>query len=193
MRVSKIRLAVIAAVLSLGGCAYGFDGYGGYGGVNVGYGYNDYGYGYNDYGYGYGYNPYSYGYGYGSPYGYSPYGWYDGFYYPGSGIYVYDSYRRRHTWNDTQRRYWQDRTSHWRDHSRTTGATSTAVQTYTPRENWSGFNRNRTRSSDTSRSSDDNGRSRSWGRSSSSSSTSSDTTTRSDRSWHGRHGSNNDQ
>ena len=47
MRVSHIRLAVLAAVsgLALGGCAYGYDGYGGYGGLNVGYGYSNYGYG----------------------------------------------------------------------------------------------------------------------------------------------------
>ena len=57
MRVSNIRLAVLAAVsgLSLGGCAYGFDPYGSYGGLNVGYGYSNYGYG------GYGYDPYVYG------------------------------------------------------------------------------------------------------------------------------------
>ena len=53
MRVSHIKLAVLAAVsgLALGGCAYGYDGYGGYGGLNVGYGYSNYGYG------GYGYDP----------------------------------------------------------------------------------------------------------------------------------------
>ena len=33
-----------------------------------------------------------YGYGYGSPY----YGWYDNYYYPGTGYYVYDTYRRPH-------------------------------------------------------------------------------------------------
>jgi len=184
MRVSNIRLAVLAAVsgLALSGCAYGFDdGYGGYGGLNVGYGYNSgygYGYGYDPYGYGYYGSPYGYGYG---DYGYSPFGWYNGFYYPGSGIYVYDSYRRRHAWNDTQRRYWQDRTSHWRDRTRTNGA-STSVQTYTPRENWSGFNRQRTRGSDSVRSSDGS-RARWYGRSSSSNS---DTTTTSDSRHHGR-------
>jgi hypothetical protein len=105
---------------------------------------------------------------------------------------VYDSYRRRHAWNDTQRRYWQDRTSHWRDRRGSTNATTTVV---TPRENWSGFDRSRTRtrSSDTTRSSDNGRWSGRWdGRSSSQSSSSSDTTTRSDRGWHGRHGSKND-
>ena len=71
-------------------------------------------------GYGGGYG--DYGYGYGSPYyGYGGslrrlrrlrpaitarprrYGWYDNYYYPGTGIYVYDSYRRPHVWNDRQR------------------------------------------------------------------------------------------
>jgi hypothetical protein len=190
MRVSKIRLGILAAAsgLVLGGCAYGYDGYGGFGGVSVGYnsGYGYGSYGYDPYGYaGYGYDPYGYGYGYGSPYG-----WYDGFYYPGSGIYVYDSYRRRHAWNDTQRHYWQDRTSHWRDRRGNTNATTTVV---TPRENWSGFDRSRTRSSDTTRSSDNGRWSGRWdGRSSSQSSSSSDTTTRSDRGWHSRHGSKND-
>lgn len=197
MRVSHIRLAVLAAVsgLALGGCAYGYDGYGGYGGLNVGYGYSNYGYG------GYGYDPYGYGYGYGygSPYGYgdygySPFGWYDGFYYPGTGIYVYDSYRRRHTWNDSQQRYWRDRVNRWNDRTRTTRSTTT-VRTVSPRENWTGFNRVRTRSSETARSSnDDSTRSRHWGRSSSSSSSRSDDT-RSTRSsdWRERvHRSKND-
>lgn len=189
MRVSYIKLAVLAAVsgLALSGCAYGYDGNGGFGGLNVGYGYNS-GYGYG----GYGYDPYGYGYGYGSPYGYgdygySPYGWYDGYYYPGSGVYVYDSYRRRTAWNDTQRRYWQDRTNHWRDRRGNANVTTTVV---TPRENWSGFNRDRTRS-DTNRSSD-NGRGRWSGRSSSqSSSSNNETTTSSDNRWHGR-GRHND-
>ena len=84
------------------------DGYG-YSGVNVGYGTG----GYYDDGYGYGYaDPYGGGYGYGGyggGYGYAPsyFGWYNDFYYPGSGIYVYDQNRRRYRWNDTQRRYWE--------------------------------------------------------------------------------------
>ena len=56
------------------------------------------------------------GYGYG---GYDPFGWYGDYYYPGSGIYVYDRYRNRHRWNDDQRRYWQDRRSRWQNHSGT--------------------------------------------------------------------------
>ena len=74
----------LAGALALGGCAYD-DGYG-YGGVSVGSGY---------YGGGGYYDPY-YGPGYYQPGLYS--GWYDGFYYPGSGYYVYDRGGRRSRW-----------------------------------------------------------------------------------------------
>jgi hypothetical protein len=120
MRIPYISL-LAAGSLALGGCAYGDLGLGvGYGG------------GYGDYGYGYG-SPY-YGYGYGSPYygaGYGSYGWYDNYYYPGTGYYVYDSYRRPHVWNDRQRTYW---ISH--GHAIRTSGNVTTVRT-TP--NWSGF------------------------------------------------------
>lgn len=75
-------VALLAATLALGACST-YDGYG-YSGVSVGYG--------------------SYG-GYASPY----YGWYDGFYYPGTGYYVYDRYGSRHRWGDRHRRYWESR------------------------------------------------------------------------------------
>jgi hypothetical protein len=115
MRIPMISLIAVAAT-ALGGCAYGYGdyGYGGYGG--------------------YGYSPY----GYGSPYygAGSYYGWYDDFYYPGVGVYVYDVHRRRHTWNDRQRSYWSGR----RDTvMRSSGARTSPVV----RENWSGFNRQR--------------------------------------------------
>lgn len=96
---------ILAAGVGLGGCAtYSPYGYGS--GVSVGVGN---GYGYND-PYYRGYSPYGsrygsrYGSGYG--YGYSPYGWYDGYYYPGSGHYVYDRYRNPYYWSDGHRRYW---------------------------------------------------------------------------------------
>jgi hypothetical protein len=123
MRIPLITL-LAAGALSLGGCAY--DEFG------LGYGYGSpYGYGYGSpYGYGssYGYGGY-YGtaYGYGSPY----FGWYDNYYYPGTGYYVYDSYRRPHRWSDQQRTYWTSR----RQAVTRSGNTTT-------RENWSGF-RNR--------------------------------------------------
>lgn len=81
------------ATLGLGGCTM----LGGYGGLDVGY--ND---GYYDSGYG---DPY-----YGdSYYGNSYYGWYDGYYYPGTGYYLYDRAGSRHRWNDRHRRYWEAR------------------------------------------------------------------------------------
>lgn len=83
---SSIRrtLVIAAASLGLAGCVTDDYGYGG------GYGYYDSGY------------PMSYG---GSPY----YGWYDGYYYPGTGYYVYDRSGGRRSWNDNQRRYWEGR------------------------------------------------------------------------------------
>jgi hypothetical protein len=149
MRIPFISL-ITASAIALGGCAYGGvglgygdpyssygygGGYGSYGGYGSGYG-NYGGYGYNS-GYGgYG-NPYGYGagYGYGSGFGYgSPYfGWYDGFYYPGTGYYVYDTYRRPRAWSDAQRRYWMDR------HKR---ASSQGIKPVTS-SNWGGFERPR--------------------------------------------------
>lgn len=113
MRIPFISL-ISAGAIALGGCAYGglnlgygdpySSGYGsqyGYGGGYGGYGYNG---GYGGYGYNGGYAGYGYN-GYGSPY----YGWNDGYYYPGIGYYVYDSYQQPRMWSDTQRRYWTDR------------------------------------------------------------------------------------
>lgn len=115
MRIPYISL-VAAGALALGGCAY--DGFGG--GIGLGYG-GGYGGYYGDYGY-----PY-YGGAYGMPY----FGWYDDFYYPGTGFYVYDTYRRPHRWNDRQRDYWMGRQQTWRSHSG-----NTAIH-----DNWSGFDR----------------------------------------------------
>jgi hypothetical protein len=92
----------LAGVTALGGCAYD-DGY--YGGVSVGSGYYGGGY-YDDY----------WGPGYYGP----TYGWYNDYYYPGSGYYVYDRGGRRHRWNEGQQRYWEGRRGqaqqgeHWR-------------------------------------------------------------------------------
>ncbi|MBZ6382118.1 MAG: hypothetical protein LBE63_10240 [Sphingomonas sanguinis] len=86
---------MFAGLMALGGCT---DGYG-YSGVSVGAGYGG------------GYAP---GY-YGGGYGYAPsyFGWYDNFYYPGTGVYVYDRYRRPYRWNDGQRAYWEGRRGSW--------------------------------------------------------------------------------
>jgi hypothetical protein len=109
MAFSKLKLAALGliAAIGLGGCT---DGYG-YSGVSVGYGG---GYGYDDFGYGgYGNGYYGAGLGglggYGGGLGNSYYGWFGDYYYPGTGYYVYDRYRRPHRWNDNQRRYWEGR------------------------------------------------------------------------------------
>ena len=97
----RLAMAIAAAGLSigLGGCM-GDYGYGG-----VGYA-SDY---YDGYGGGYGYGPsLAYG-GYGGGYG----GWYNDYYYPGGGVYVFDRSGRRSRWNDGQRRYWEGRRGDW--------------------------------------------------------------------------------
>ena len=121
-------LILLAATAGLAGCST----YGGpFGGVSVGtgYGYGDpyYGYGYDRYGYnryGYGYGGYDPYYGYG--YGYRPsyYGWNNGWYYPGSGYYVYDRDGRRQRWTEQQKGFWESR-----------GPGVTVVT----KENWSGY------------------------------------------------------
>ena len=128
MRIPFISLAA-AGALALGGCAYGDVGLGlGYGG------YGDYGYGYGSPYYGYGYGPYG---GYGAYPGYYggfgyPFGWYGDYYYPGTGIYVYDSYRRPRLWNEGERTYWT---------SRQRVATTTGTRTTTVSPNWTAFSR----------------------------------------------------
>ena len=108
MRIPFISL-LAAGALALSGCAY--DMYG------------------SPYGYGYGYGPSTslsigigsggyYG-GYGG-YGYDPFGWYGDYYYPGSGIYVYDSYRRPRVWSSGQRDYWTSRRTTWEHRSGST-------------------------------------------------------------------------
>lgn len=203
MRLSKLRLAALALAsgLTLGGCAYGFgDPYGSYGGVNVGYGnygygsYGGYGYPYGGYGYGYG-NPYGgYG-GYGSYYGgYGyPYGWHNGYYYPGTGYYVYDRDRKRRVWSDAERRHWREVIERIKNRSGTSSTTATA--SIAPRENWSGFKRTRTRSSDSVRTSSitSSDRGRSSRRSSSSSTSSSRSDDRSSDRGRGRDRSNRDR
>ena len=122
---SRVKTAaiVLAASAGLAGCAYGP-----YGGVSVGAGYGNYGYG------SYGYDPYysGYGYGYGDPFSY--YGWNNGYYYPGSGWYVYDRHRHRYPMTDAQKQFWRDRIDHWRQKH---GTTSVA------RESWEGFSKQR--------------------------------------------------
>jgi len=140
MRIPYISL-LAAGAMALGGCAYGDLGLGvgSYYGSGYGYGSPYYGYGYGSpyYG-GYGsYGGFGYGAGYGSYYGGygSPYfGWYDNYYYPGSGYYVYDTYRRPHVMTTTQRQYWSSRSP----------ALRTTTRTVRVQPNWSGFNRRAT-------------------------------------------------
>ena len=96
---------LLAATAALGACT-AYDGFG-YGGVSVGVSSGGY--------YPHRYSPYSY------------YGWYDGFYYPGAGYYIYDDYGRRHRWSDRHRHYWEGRRDGRRDHG----------------ENWDGYRRDR--------------------------------------------------
>ena len=114
-----------------GSSYYGSPYYGGHSGVSIGVGYGS---GYGGYGYG---SPYYGGYGYGSPYygGYSPFGWYNNYYYPGTGSYVYDTYRQPHVMSTTQRQYWSSRSPAFRT---TTTSTRTNVK-----PNWSAFNQRR--------------------------------------------------
>lgn len=111
MTAARIVLVTLAAAGALAGCTIP-DGYGGVS-VGVGAGYDPY-YGGGYYGGGY----------YGDPY----YGWYDGYYYPGTGHYVWDRRGRRHAWSDAQRRHWHARRAAIRDRSEL-------------RENWSEYRR----------------------------------------------------
>ena len=101
-----LRLAALtAATVGLSGCVY-----------DAGLGYASDGYGYNDYDC----DPYSafdsyydcdnsygfYNIGFGG-------GWYDSFWYPGHGYYVFDNYGRRFNMRDNHRRYWGDRRQRW--------------------------------------------------------------------------------
>lgn len=96
MTYSFFKKAVLAAAVTVGlaGCSsYGR----GYSSVGLGYGTGGY------------YAPGAFG-GVGSGYG-----WYDDFYYPGTGYYVYNRAGQRTRWNDNQRRYWQGRQYTLRD------------------------------------------------------------------------------
>ncbi len=153
-------LTLSAAAVSVAGCAYGgmgsgygspygYDsygygspyGYGAYGGsgVSVSVGYNSGSpYGYGGYG-GYG-SPYGYGYGspYGGSYGSPYYGWYNNCYYPGSGNYVYDSYRQPRLLTTAERVYWTDRKRAYNSAAVQQGQRAPRAET-----NWSGFQRDR--------------------------------------------------
>lgn len=121
----RAALVVLTASAGLAGCAN----LGPYGGIGVGVG--------NPYGYGsYGNDPYYSGYGYssgyGSGYGYNPYGWYDGYYYPGTGYWVYDPDGNPRPITERQSSYWGSVIKKIRE---ARGVEGTAQA----KPNWSGF------------------------------------------------------
>jgi len=127
LKSSCLTALLVGLGLSVAGCA---DGYG-YGGVDAGYG--------AGYGSGYGYAGGPYGPGYAPGY----YGWYDNFYYPGTGAYVFDRDRRAYRWNGRQQRYWQDRRRAWYGQGRRQGWGNNGGwgQGRRPRADWGGFGR----------------------------------------------------
>jgi hypothetical protein len=127
----RTALVVLAASAGLGACTN----LGPYGGVGVGVGS-----GYGGYG-GYGYDPYYAGYGYGSGYGYNPYGWYNGYYYPGTGYWVYDPNKNRRPMTDAERAYWNERIKERIRNRIENGTSGTTTTTAATKENWSGFNK----------------------------------------------------
>ena len=112
---TPLVLLLSAGALSLGACAYD----GAYYGESFGLGYADAAY---DPGacWNYGWNGWA---GWNGPY--MPYcGWYDGFFYPGEGIYVYDRGHHRHRWDGHQQAYWTQRATEYRSQPRTTAVVS---------------------------------------------------------------------
>lgn len=64
-------------------------------------------------------------------------GWYDDFYYPGTGVFVYDRNRRPFRWNANQQRYWQGRALAGR------GGREFREDRREVRENWRDFRQDR--------------------------------------------------
>ena len=95
LRPAIIATMTLGAALGLAGCSSYDDGYG-YSRVSLAYG-----------------NAYP-----------SYYGWYDNYYYPGTGYYIYDRSGSRYRWNDRYRTYWEARRPSGRY-----------------RDNWSGYRR----------------------------------------------------
>ena len=106
-----LKPAMLGGILTaLSACSYGF-------GTGYSNSYYGDGYGYNN---GYSCDPYSpfddY-YSCDSSYGFGNIGfgggWYDNFYYPGSGYYIFDRGGRRYQMQNSQRRYWAHRRAEW--------------------------------------------------------------------------------
>jgi hypothetical protein len=99
--------ALTAATVGLSGCMY-----------DMGLGYYDDGYSNYDCD---PYSPYDSYYQCDSSYGFYNIGfgggWYDSYWYPGYGYYLFDNYGRRHNMGDHHRRYWGERRHQWyREH-----------------------------------------------------------------------------
>lgn len=107
---SALRIAAIAlGAASLSACAYGVGDYGGYGGVSIGVGSGGYAGAYDPYCDGYaawdGFYGCDAGYGFGQI-GFGG-GYWDNFYYPGYGTWIYDRPGgRRFAMQDRHRQYW---------------------------------------------------------------------------------------
>jgi len=78
---------------------------------------------------------------YGSPY----WGWNDGWYYPGTGYYVYDRERRRREWTEAERRYWTERLQQ----SQASRGVTKMPNSQLHREIWNDFRRGSTTTSAT--------------------------------------------
>lgn len=114
----SIALGALAATM-LGGCYYG-DVYGAsYAGGDCATRYGDAYYDYDGYAYddGYGYDCYDAS-DYGSGFvniGFGG-GWYDDYYYPGYGLWMFDTYRNRYPLRDRYLDYWGGRRAWWKHH-----------------------------------------------------------------------------
>ena len=103
-----LKSAVVAgALLSLGGCMYGGAGYYGDGYVNNGYDCDPYA-------------PFDDYYACDSGHGFANIGfgggWYDQYYYPGYGAYIFDRGGRRHAMRDNHRRHWSRQRAEYGGH-----------------------------------------------------------------------------
>lgn len=104
---ARTGVLLAAAALALGACSSYGDRYG----PRYSSGYYD---SYYDRGYSRSYPAY--------------YGWYNNYYYPGVGYYVYSRSGERQRWNNATRRHWEARRAYQRDRRDW-------------RENWSGYRR----------------------------------------------------
>ena len=107
---TKLAILLAASGLSLGACAYD----GGYHGASLGTaGWYD-----ADACWNYGWNGWT---GWAGAYQPGYCGWYGDYFYPGTGVYVYDRSRTRHRWTTAQQHYWAPRVAQARTSVRPIG------------------------------------------------------------------------